>query len=120
MNRGFVEMDYPSTSLRKLSIMKSEWLRRVMVQTSTEKVLGCDECRYTFRKIALLIITGEAKAKEFIARDGHDNYSSETVYNYERDLNVFSQFLDESAVKLTKVDRKHPQVAELDGLVRLN
>jgi hypothetical protein len=51
---------------------ESEWLRRVIVQTSTEKVPGCDECRYTFRKIALLIITGRIKAKEFIARDGHD------------------------------------------------
>jgi len=115
------------------------------------------------------------------------NYSPETVYNYERDLNVFRQFLEESniefdkvdkraiiyykaylvsrdrktarlaeradkvldarsinrmlsalrsylkylidmdypcpippeAVKLTKADRKHPQVAELDELVRL-
>jgi hypothetical protein len=51
---------------------ESEWLRKVIVQTSTEKVPGCDECRYTFRKIALLIITRKVKAKEFIARDGHD------------------------------------------------
>lgn len=51
---------------------ESEWLRKVIVQTSTEKVPGCDECRYTFRKIALLIITGRVRAKEFIARDGHD------------------------------------------------
>ena len=33
---------------------------------------GCDECPYTFRKIALLIVTGKIKAKEFIAREGHD------------------------------------------------
>ncbi len=115
-----------------------------------------------------------------------NNYSPETVYNYERDLNVFDNFLEESginfdkaekrtityykaylvsrdrktaslgqsdkqldsrsinrmlsalrgymrylvdmdypcpippqAVKLTKVGRKHPQVAELNDLVRL-
>jgi len=42
------------------------------VQTSTEKVPGCDECGHTFRKIALLIITGRIKAKEFVARDGRD------------------------------------------------
>jgi hypothetical protein len=51
---------------------ESEWLRTVIVQTSTEKVPGCDECRYTFRKIAVLIIRGRVTAKEFIARDGHD------------------------------------------------
>jgi hypothetical protein len=49
-----------------------EWLRRVIVQHVTEKVPGCDECPYTLRKIALLIVTGKIKAKEFIARDGHD------------------------------------------------
>ena len=49
-----------------------KWLERVIEQASIDKVPGCDECRYTFRKIALLIITGKVKAKEFIARDGHD------------------------------------------------
>jgi hypothetical protein len=35
-------------------------------------VPGCDDCRYTFRKIALLIVTGRITAKELIARVGHD------------------------------------------------
>jgi hypothetical protein len=51
---------------------ESKWLERVIEQTSIDKVPGCDECGYTFRKIALLIITGKIVAKEFIARDGHD------------------------------------------------
>ena len=51
---------------------ESKWLERVIKQTSIDKAPGCDECRYTFRKIALLIITGKIMAKEFIARDGHD------------------------------------------------
>jgi hypothetical protein len=51
---------------------ESEWLRKMIVQSTTEKIPGCDECRYTFRKIALLIITGKVKAKEFTAKDGHD------------------------------------------------
>jgi len=125
-------------------------------------------------------------ADDFLLDLQADNYSPETVYNYERDLNVFNNFLKESridfdkadkrtityykaylvsrdrktaslgqsgkqldsrsinrmlsalrgymrylvdmdypcpvppqAVKLTKVGRKHPQVAELNDLVRL-
>ena len=49
-----------------------EWLERVIEQTVIGKVPGCDDCRYTFRKIALLIVTGKIKAKELIAREGHD------------------------------------------------
>ena len=49
-----------------------EWLERVTEQTVIGKVPGCDDCRYTFRKIALLIISGRITAKELIARDGHD------------------------------------------------
>jgi hypothetical protein len=49
-----------------------EWLERVIEQTVIGKVPGCDDCRYTFRKIVLLIITGKITAKEFIAREGHD------------------------------------------------
>jgi len=49
-----------------------KWLERVIEQTVIGKVPGCDDCRYTYRKIALLIITGKIKAKEFIAREGHD------------------------------------------------
>jgi site-specific recombinase XerD len=124
---------------------------------------------------------------DFLLNLQANKYSPETIYNYERDLNVFSNFLDESdiefdklskraityykaylvsrdrktaslgnqgnkeldsrsinrmlsalrsysrylidmdypcplppeAVKLTKTGRKHPQVAELDDLVRL-
>jgi hypothetical protein len=44
----------------------------VIEQTVINKVPGCDDCRYTYRKIALLIVTGRIKAKEFTARDGHD------------------------------------------------
>lgn len=51
---------------------ESQWLERVIEQTVIGKVPGCDDCRYTFRKIALLIITGRITAKELIARDGHD------------------------------------------------
>jgi hypothetical protein len=51
---------------------ESEWLRKVIPQNATEKIPGCDACPYTFRKIALLIITGKIKAKEFVAREGHD------------------------------------------------
>ena len=47
-----------------------EWLERVIEQTVIGKVPGCDDCRYTYRKIALLIVTGKMKAKEFIAREG--------------------------------------------------
>jgi len=72
MNRKSAETELPWHIVEEAINRESEWLRRVIVQTSTEKVPRCDECRYTFRKIALLIITGRIKAKEFIARDGHD------------------------------------------------
>jgi hypothetical protein len=49
-----------------------KWLERAIAQTVVGKVPGCDNCRYTYRKIALLIITGRIAAKELIARDGHD------------------------------------------------
>jgi hypothetical protein len=47
-----------------------EWLESVIEKTVIGKVPGCDDCRYTYRKIALLIVTGKIKAKEFIAREG--------------------------------------------------
>jgi len=72
MNKKFMDTGLPWHVVEEAVNRESEWLRRVIVQMSTEKVPGCDECRYTFRKIALLIITGRIKAKEFIARDGHD------------------------------------------------
>ncbi len=34
------------------------------------------------------------------------NYSPETVYNYERDLNVFRQFLEESNIEFDQVDKR--------------
>ena len=49
-----------------------EWLERVIEKTVIGKVPGCDDCRYTYRKIAILIVTGKIKAKEFAAREGHD------------------------------------------------
>jgi hypothetical protein len=49
-----------------------EWLQTVIEQTAADKVPGCDDCRYTYRRIALLVVTGRIKAKEFIAREGHD------------------------------------------------
>lgn len=51
---------------------ESQWLERVIEQSHVGEVPDCDKCRYTFRKIALLIVRGEIKAKEFTARDGHD------------------------------------------------
>jgi integrase/recombinase XerD len=35
-----------------------------------------------------------------------NKYSAETIYNYERDLNVFSNFLDESDIEFDKVDKR--------------
>jgi len=35
-----------------------------------------------------------------------NNYSPETVYNYERDLKVFEQFLAESKMDFSKIDKK--------------
>ncbi len=50
-----------------------EWLRKTIPHNYFgEKIPGCDDCLYTFRKIALLIITGKIRAREFMAREGHD------------------------------------------------
>ena len=49
-----------------------EWLWSVIHQNVSQKIPGCDDCPYTFRKVALLIITGKIEAREFIAREGHD------------------------------------------------
>jgi hypothetical protein len=49
-----------------------EWLERAIEKTVIGKVPGCDDCRYTYRKIAVLIVTAKIIAKELIARDGHD------------------------------------------------
>lgn len=43
---------------------------------------------------------------DFILNLQANKYSLETVYNYERDLNVFSNFLDESNIEFDKVDKR--------------
>lgn len=45
-------------------------------------------------------------ADDFLLNLQSSNYSPETVYNYERDLNVFSQFLDESSIAFHKLDKR--------------
>ena len=71
-DRKFTETGLPWHIVEEAVNLEIEWLRQVIVPGPTEKVPGCDECPYTFRKIALLIITGKIRAKEFIAREGHD------------------------------------------------
>jgi hypothetical protein len=71
-DRKFTETGLPWHMVEEGINRESKWLEGVIEQTSTSEVPGCDECRYTFRKIALLIVTGKIKAKEFIARNGHD------------------------------------------------
>ena len=70
--RKFTETGLPWHIVEEAINHEIEWLERVIEQTVIGKVPGCDDCRYTFRKIALLIITGRITAKELIARDGHD------------------------------------------------
>jgi len=72
------EMGLPWHIVEEAINLESEWLRQVIVPGHAEKVPGCDECPYTFRKMALLIITGKIRAKEFIARDGHDLWDNLT------------------------------------------
>ena len=43
---------------------------------------------------------------DFLLNLQANKYSLETVYNYERDLNVFSNFLDESNIEFDKVDKR--------------
>ena len=42
---------------------------------------------------------------DFLLNLQANKYSPETVYNYERDLNVFSNFLEESAIEFDKVGK---------------
>jgi hypothetical protein len=72
MNREFIETGLPWHIVEGAINREIEWLEGVIEQTVIGKVPGCDDCRYTYRKIALLIVTGKIRAKEFIARDGHD------------------------------------------------
>jgi len=71
-NREFIKTGLPWYIVEKAINREIEWLERVIEQTVKGKVPGCDDCRYTYRKIALSIITGRIIAKELIARDGHD------------------------------------------------
>jgi len=43
---------------------------------------------------------------DFLLNLQANKYSSETIYNYERDLNVFNNFLDESNIEFDKVDKR--------------
>jgi len=43
---------------------------------------------------------------DFLLSLHSNNYSSKTIYNYDRDLQVFSQFLDECAIDLNGVDKR--------------
>jgi site-specific recombinase XerD len=43
---------------------------------------------------------------DFLLNLQANKYSPETVYNYERDLNVFNNFLDESKIEFDKVDKR--------------
>jgi hypothetical protein len=69
---NFTETGLPWHTVEKAINREIEWLERVIQKTVIGKVPGCDDCRYTYRKIALSIITGKIKAKECTARYGHD------------------------------------------------
>ena len=43
---------------------------------------------------------------DFLLNLQANKYSFETIYNYERDLNVFSNFLDESNIEFDRVDKR--------------
>jgi len=43
---------------------------------------------------------------DFLLNLQANKYSAETIYNYERDLDVFSNFLDESSIDFNKVDKR--------------
>ncbi len=45
-------------------------------------------------------------ADDFLLDLQANNYSPETVYNYERDLNVFDNFLEESGIDFDKADKR--------------
>jgi hypothetical protein len=69
-DRKFTETGLPWHIVEEAINREIEWLGRVIEQTVIGKVPGCDDCSYTFRKIALLIITGRITVKELIAREG--------------------------------------------------
>lgn len=44
--------------------------------------------------------------EDFLLNLQTNNYSEETIYNYERDLQVFSNFLNEADIKFETIDKK--------------
>jgi len=77
-DRGSEKTGLPWHVVEEAINREIQWLQMVIDQTATGKVPGCDNCRYTYRRIALLIVTGRIKAKEFIARKGHDLWDNST------------------------------------------
>jgi hypothetical protein len=71
-HRRYSETGLPWHVVEEAINRETEWLQTVIDQTIVDRVPGCDDCMYTYRKIAVLIITGKIKAKEFIATRGHD------------------------------------------------
>ena len=71
-NEEFAETGLAWHTVEEAINREIEWLEKAIQKTVIGKVPGCDDCRYTYRRIALLIVTGRTRAKEFIARDGHD------------------------------------------------
>jgi len=71
-DRKFTEIGLPWHIVEEAINREIEWLERAIEKTVIGKVPGCDDCRYTYRKIALLIVTGRIIAKELIARVEHD------------------------------------------------
>jgi hypothetical protein len=71
-NREFTKTGLPWHIVEEAINREIKWLDRAIEQTVIGKVPGCDDCRYTYRKIALLIVTGRITAKELIARGGDD------------------------------------------------
>jgi len=72
IDRKFTETGLPWHIVEGAINREIKWLERAIEQTVIGKVPGCDDCRYTYRKIAFLIVTGRITAKELIARGGHD------------------------------------------------
>jgi len=44
--------------------------------------------------------------EDFLLNLQTDNYSEETIYNYDRDLKVFEKFLEEMAISFKNIDKK--------------
>ena len=74
----FTEMGLKWDTVEQSINREIKWLEGAIQKTVIGKVPGCDDCRYTYRKIALLIVTGRITAKELIARVGHDLWDDST------------------------------------------